>query len=382
MTLSPLQPDSSYWSSFESVKTPQLKPPAVCAADGSVLVGVEIQRATVINEGRWAIALLGTNLTELGATLVVTDTNDDPVGYRLLRLAAPGSPSHLVVLLDGTGFGNYRVRWVNGTGTAATLGCVHIGEVLEDISLADAGWSMRYVDSPQRLDSEDGQMYTGLVTRTRRQLRIRQATVEETLSLGSVAHDALITLSAPAITGFNAHLGSAPAPDLIEVNSAGNANINFEWSDVLAAGTYRLDYQYRANKPDMAANVSNPPAPGQPANLSTHGTVFFLLDGKTPFSIQVQHVVSGADSKTQVRLEALSRVGDEDLLIRIGPEHSLTRLYGEAGRSRPIIVMPNPSDPERNRLLGIYGLLASDPSIDDVPGGPYNGSAIVVDEAR
>ncbi len=376
------------WDDVEQLSTPALEPAARYAAQSGV-VGVEFWSAGLPLTLPNCFALLGTDvgITDDGLSLpnIVLETWVgfwSPVSdFSVFELAAVGSPRHLVVVADQPVPGaRWRLLW-QANGRAGYVGAVYCGRAISHPQLADAGWRLRYVDDALRDRSADGQIYTG-TAKVRRELRLEQSVLDAIVALSVPAHGDLIALPAPATTGSVVASGAWVS---VGPSQQGTA----QWPGAIAEGAfYRLDYEVRhAGDPVDGSRWALPSAV---ADLRTteitgaRGTLVFRAQTPATPPPLFQLSAGLGPGTSAFRILALSKVDVPAAAVGDGIDlkFSLRWLHAIQGASKPVIVMPFPSDPALNAVVGIYGYIQSPVDIGDRGEGRVFQSAMVIDEQR
>lgn len=361
------------WSDIDRLVSSQLEP-AASVADG-IDIGLDITLSPQIGFGIWAVALLGTNLGGINGQNLRILANGQPTDYETYWLSSPGSPAHLVIVLPGGGVpATLGLRW--NSPQPVQVGSLLIGRVLRDVTLADSGLSMRYIDSAGQEVSPGGQVYPEESAVMRRRLILRQGSMEQAVAFGLPQHGDLLDLPAPTVNGVG---GSVDGNRLIVQSLGSAAQAFFTWPSVDMDGIFRVDYRYLSTSVGGSAEFLDSPLTF--SALGSQGTEFLLRDGASnPLRLQITVFTAG---RVEVEILAISRVGDPGSFGSfIDTDSNFVELVALSGKTKPIIFMPYPSDPVRNRVTGIYGHVSQDATIDEAQGAAIYRSAITIDEAR
>ena len=389
------------WDGFENIYTPQLHPYATVSGQTVGLV-IEKQLDSHIQRTYNALALLGIdfgignpNTAEVSLALIIDQWKGGQwrsvENYSAYILEATGASRNLIVLLPPLEYHQLerlRIRWRGARGEVVQekrVGHVIAGTAIQDIDLADQGWSIRYIDQSEAVHSEGGQIYTASKTKTVRELTVTSASMSATTAYGVPEPIQQIPLSPDsAVLSGNARYDHKSNSYISDPGASGRV----VFSEVLTPGKhYRLDYfNQTSDRPGELGSVSGWYSAGIFSSYSRQGTALCFIIGPAQDS-DLSLITNEVIAKNAFRIVALTEV--HPFPPGIGPvgvgtaieSSSIYRIISQHGKNHPVIFMIRPSDPILGFSTGIYGYLVDSVKITNQSGNRFR-TGFTIREAR
>lgn len=366
------------WTDLDNVLSPQASPPAVITAGSEA--GFILHRSQINDFSFNSIFIFGTDIGSGSVAIDIRALNAPqwtPVkDYVAMELESAGSPRSVVILLpdyNRSEIGEVRVRFIPPYGSQGTVEIGHImaGRAIQEIELADRGWSIQYIDSSEKMKSEGGQIFAD-DPNVSRELTISSSAMSSTTVFGE--HEIIREIkefpSGANLAGDTIKQGDWFVLDEGETGS-------FYFPKLFEVGKhYRVDY----------LNVIEKSGDGPVDNLTWGTTDFGLSDQR----VGLVSATAEAEEK-YLRFWRPARAFKSFVKIlsvyEIKPlpaSHgykphlaSFQAMMARHGKSLPLLVVIRPNDPYMGKVTGVFGYLTNNVKLKHSAGTYFNTSMSV-----